>query len=148
MLKASSFAAVPPMSPAPSLFASRLLATVGLALAAAGACAEPVIQVAAGAQLSPGVYGRVEIAKGAQGPLLPVLYPLPLLYPQPVTVLREGQPERAAPVYLHVPPGHARHWSKHCALYDACARPVLFVKSTEYQSVPRGGGARRARVDG
>jgi hypothetical protein len=37
-----------------------------------------------------------------------------------------------APIYLHVPPGHAKHWKKHCHEYHACGRPVYFVKSAEY----------------
>jgi len=27
------------------------------------------------------------------------------------------------PVYLHVPPGHAKNWRKHCREYNACNRP-------------------------
>jgi hypothetical protein len=29
---------------------------------------------------------------------------------------------------MHVPPGHAKNWSKHCSRYNACAYPVYFVK--------------------
>jgi hypothetical protein len=36
------------------------------------------------------------------------------------------------PIYLHVPPGHARNWRKHCHEYNACNRPVYFVRSQEY----------------
>jgi len=32
-----------------------------------------------------------------------------------------------------VPPGHAKNWAKHCHRYDACARPVYFVRSAEYE---------------
>ena len=32
------------------------------------------------------------------------------------------------PLYLHVPPGHAKKWSKHCGRYNACGRPVYFVR--------------------
>jgi hypothetical protein len=31
-------------------------------------------------------------------------------------------------VYLRVPPGHRRNWSRFCGRYDACGRPVLFVR--------------------
>ena len=34
----------------------------------------------------------------------------------------------SGPLYLHVPPGHAKKWSQHCARYNACNRPVYFVK--------------------
>jgi hypothetical protein len=39
------------------------------------------------------------------------------------------------PVYLHVPPGHAKHWSKHCSKYNACGHPVYFVKDGWYNDV-------------
>jgi hypothetical protein len=38
------------------------------------------------------------------------------------------------PVYLHVPPGHAKDWAKHCSKYNACARPVYFVKDDWYNN--------------
>jgi len=41
----------------------------------------------------------------------------------------------AAPIYLHVPPGHARHWARHCAQYNACGRPVYFVQDRWYNQV-------------
>ncbi len=36
------------------------------------------------------------------------------------------------PIYLRVPPGHARQWSRYCGRYRACARPVLFVHDGWY----------------
>jgi hypothetical protein len=39
------------------------------------------------------------------------------------------------PIYLHVPPGHAKDWKKHCQKYGACARPVYFVKDDWYNTV-------------
>ena len=39
------------------------------------------------------------------------------------------------PVYLHVPPGHAKNWSKHCRKYNACDRPVYFVDDRWYNEV-------------
>jgi hypothetical protein len=43
------------------------------------------------------------------------------------------------PVYLRVPPGHEKHWSKHCGKYGACGQPVYFVREDWYQTqyVPR-----------
>ena len=32
------------------------------------------------------------------------------------------------PLYLYVPPGHQKHWAKHCARYNACGHPVYFVQ--------------------
>lgn len=74
-------------------------------------------------ELHPGVYGRVELGS---------LPPPPLVYAQPVVILAE--PHRYyEPVYLHVPPGHAKNWRKHCGRYNACGRPVYFVRSAEYE---------------
>jgi hypothetical protein len=27
-----------------------------------------------------------------------------------------------------VPPGHQKHWAKHCGQYNACGQPVYFVQ--------------------
>lgn len=67
----------------------------------------------------PGMYGRIEI--GSQPPP-PVIYTQPVIIRQPVVV------QQQAPLYLYVPPGHAKDWGKHCARYNACARPVYFVQ--------------------
>ena len=72
-------------------------------------------------EVRPGVYGRVEIGNAP---------PPVLVQPQPVVIVRERYV--AQPVYLHVPPGHAKKWDKHCHKYNACNRPVYFVKSREY----------------
>ena len=70
--------------------------------------------------LVPGVYGRIDIGNAP---------PPPLIYTQPVIIQqREPTAVRQRPLYLHVPPGHAKKWSKHCAAYNACNRPVYFVK--------------------
>ena len=42
---------------------------------------------------------------------------------------------RAQPVYLRVPPGHRKNWSKHCRKYGACGQPVLFVQDRWYSDV-------------
>ena len=39
------------------------------------------------------------------------------------------------PIYLHVPPGHAKDWAKHCGKYDACGHRVLFVQEAWYNDV-------------
>jgi len=64
------------------------------------------------------------------GPPPPVVYQQPVVVqPAPVVV---GAPP-LEPIYLHVPPGHARNWRKHCHEYHACNRPVYFVRSAEYE---------------
>ena len=39
-----------------------------------------------------------------------------------------------APIYLRVPPGHEKKWNKHCASYNACGRPVYFVRDDWYRN--------------
>jgi hypothetical protein len=75
-------------------------------------------------EIKPGVYGRIEIGNR----------PPPVYYPEPVVIIEYPHPVAARPVYLHVPPGHAKNWRKHCHRYDACGVPVYFVMSEEYDS--------------
>lgn len=84
-------------------------------------------------EVQPDVYGRVEMGNR---PPPPVLYPQPVIITAPRVV--------AAPVYLHVPPGHAKNWGKHCHKYDACGVPVYFVRSAEHDD-HRGRGRGRDR---
>lgn len=72
----------------------------------------------------PGFYGRIDIGD----------FPPPvLIYPEPVVIERVHVAR--APLYLHVPPGHAKNWRKHCHRYNACARPVYFVEDRWYNDV-------------
>jgi len=59
--------------------------------------------------------------------------PPQVIYRQPIVV--EPVQEEGPPLYLHVPPGHAKHWRKHCHEYDACGRPVYFVQDRWYNEV-------------
>ncbi|GAB3538384.1 hypothetical protein GCM10027343_04000 [Noviherbaspirillum agri] len=79
------------------------------------------VGVTVSGEVAPGVYGRVSIGNA----------PPPVVYAQPVIIAQ--QPRPLAPIYLHVPPGHAKNWGKHCGKYNACGRPVYFVKSAEYE---------------
>jgi hypothetical protein len=96
------------------------------ALGAAGAYGADVdVRVILSGEVQPGVYGRVEIGNAP---------PPPVLYAKPVVIVRPPRPEPVlVPVYLHVPPGHAKNWKKHCHKYGACGKPVYFVKSKEYE---------------
>jgi hypothetical protein len=55
-----------------------------------------------------------------------------VVYAEPVYVVRDRRYVNH-PYYLHVPPGHAKNWRKHCHQYNACYRPVYLVKSKEYE---------------
>ena len=72
----------------------------------------------------PGFYGRIDIGN---------VPPPQVIYAQPIIIQRVAQPPQ--PVYLRVPPGHAKKWSKHCHKYDACGYPVYFVKDDWYNNV-------------
>jgi hypothetical protein len=97
------------------------------------------VSVSVGGELKPGVYGRIDIGTS---PPPPVLYAKPVVITRPVVV-----PVRpVAPVYMHVPPGHAKKWSKHCHKYNACGTPVYFAKGPEYSGHPgKGKGKGRGR---
>ena len=69
----------------------------------------------------PGFYGRIDI-----GTVRP-----PVMMAEPVWVQR--RPVYTEPVYMRIPPGHQKNWSKHCARYNACGVPVYFVREDWYQ---------------
>ena len=74
----------------------------------------------------PGFFGRVDIDS----------YPRPrLILPSPVVIHAYPAGVVRAPLYLRVPPGHEKHWDKHCAKYDACGRPVYFIEDDWYNTV-------------
>jgi hypothetical protein len=77
-------------------------------------------------EVVPGVYGQVVLGNRP---------PPPLVYAQPVVAVPVvvAEPVPMEPIYLHVPPGHAKQWRKHCHEYGACNRPVYFVRSAEYE---------------
>lgn len=71
----------------------------------------------------PGFYGRIDIGD----------YP----YPQPQVIYRQPRiVERVymerEPIYMRVPPGHAKNWHKYCHQYGACGERVYFVKDYWY----------------
>jgi hypothetical protein len=116
------------MNAQPSLRAAQV-AHRGLASVFAGlllSSALPVVhaQTNVGVSISvvqPGLYGRIDIGNL---PAPAVIYPQPLVIaPTPVAVVQR-------PIYLYVPPGHQKNWSKHCAHYGACGQPVYFVQES------------------
>jgi hypothetical protein len=73
----------------------------------------------------PNFYGQINIGDVPEPPRV--------IYAEPRVVERVHVVEE--PVYLRVPPGHAKHWDKHCHEYHACNRPVYFVQDDWYQRV-------------
>ena len=108
----------------------------------AATAATPVLAADVGVSVSigqPGFYGRIDIGD----------FPQPeVIFRQPV-VIERGPVERP-PIYLRVPPGHAKHWSKHCREYNACGERVYFVQDGWYnrEYAPRYEERHRDRQDG
>src|SRR5256886_9174757 len=120
--------------------AIRFVLQSGLALVAAVPLAEAQsvsINATITGEIAPGVYGRV---------VLGTRPPPPLVYAQPVVAVPVvvAEPVAMEPIYLHVPPGHAKHWRKHCHEYNACNRPgagvVLVAGLAPVLGMARGDG--------
>lgn len=122
---------------------TRTLAAASLAFCAS-VPAWSAVDVGVGITIrEPGVYGRIEIGSA----------PPPVLYPQPVIIARPAVVVAQPPMYLYVPPGHAKNWRKHCGSYNACGRPVYFVREDwvqdqYYRAHPGKGPPRHAKGHG
>jgi hypothetical protein len=100
-----------------------LLTVIILFAASPAQAADVGVSVSVG---QPGFYGRIDIGNAPQPQLI---YAKPVvIHPAPAGVVYQ-------PIYVHVPPGHEKHWSKHCAKYNACGRPVYFVRDKWYNNV-------------
>ncbi|MGO9038542.1 MAG: hypothetical protein ACLPX1_08565 [Steroidobacteraceae bacterium] len=107
---------------------SLLAAALGLgAFSGAASAGDVAVSISVG---QPGFYGQINIGSVPQAQVV---------YAQPVVVQPAPEYVAAPPIYLHVPPGHEKHWSKHCAEYHACGRRVFFVRDDWYNNeyVPR-----------
>ena len=72
----------------------------------------------------PGFYGQITIGD----------FPRPaVIYAEPMWIARPAKVVYVEPAYMRIPPGHEKHWSKHCGEYNACGRPVYFVREDWYQ---------------
>ena len=94
----------------------KLLVTA-LALGAMGsAMAQPSVGLSIGIN-QPGIYGQINIGT----------LPAPaLVAPQPVIIARGAVD--VPPAYLYVPIAEQRNWRRYCGKYNACGRPVYFVR--------------------
>lgn len=73
----------------------------------------------------PGYYGPITIAD----------YPQPQVYYREPYWVDRRHANAQGPVYMRVPPGHRRNWSKHCGRYNACNQRVHFVQDRWYNDV-------------
>ena len=98
-----------------------LLIIIALAFAVSAQAADVGVSISVG---QPGFYGQIDIGN----------FPRPqVIYPEPVVIA--PAPVHYGPIYLRVPPGHEKHWAKHCHEYGACGRPVYFVRHAWYNDV-------------
>jgi hypothetical protein len=95
----------------------KVLLAAALAAASIGsALAQPSVGVSIGIN-QPGVYGQINIGN----------LPAPaLVAPQPVIIA--PAPGAASPVYMYVPIAEQHDWRRYCRKYNACGRPVYFVR--------------------
>ena len=100
-----------------------LLLAALVVLAAPAFAGDVAVSVRVG---EPGFYGQLDIGN--------VPAPPPVVYARPVVIEQAPEYVGVAPVYLHVPPGHEKHWKKHCHEYNACGRPVYFVRDDWYNN--------------
>jgi len=100
---------------------TRTLVLAAILASGVSAQANAAVAVTVG---EPGFFGHIEIGDLPRPPQL--------IFPQPVIIKTVPVGVAPAPVYLHVPPGHEKKWSKHCHKYNACGRPVYFVQDRWY----------------
>ncbi len=93
--------------------------------AALAAATLPALAADVGVSISigqPGFYGQIDIGG----------YPPPqMIYSAPRVMYRSAM--YRPPIYMNVPPGHARNWRKHCRKYNACDERVYFVQNNWYE---------------
>lgn len=96
---------------------------------AATAIATPVLAAEFGVSITlgqPDFYGPIELGN----------YGRPeVIYSRPITVVRSRYGASSEPLYLRVPSGHSHDWKRYCSRYDACGRPVYFVRNDWYNNV-------------
>ena len=97
-----------------------------LALIAAGSALPAMADVGVSISLGePGFYGRIDVDGGYSRPRL--------VYDRPIVIDRRYR--NMAPIYVRAPREQYRDWRRYCARYDACGRPVYFVRDDWYTDV-------------
>lgn len=96
---------------------SGLLALALGALSAGAAHAQAYVNLTVGGPMAPGVYGQISVGNN---PAPPIINTAPVVIGQPVF--------GAAPMYLYVSTVEYRNWGRYCHRYQACGRPVYFVR--------------------
>ncbi len=78
----------------------------------------------------PNFFGQIDVGD---------LPPPPVVREEPIIIRHPRHHVLQEPVYLRVPSSHQRNWRRYCARYNACGRPVYFVRDDWYlnEYVPR-----------
>ena len=100
------------------LFAALLVVATG-SITPAGA-ADVGVSINLG---EPGFFGEIDLGNAGRPRVI---------NEQPVVVQRRYR--GLAPMYLRVPADHQRNWARYCDRYNACARPVYFVRDDWYRN--------------
>lgn len=119
-----------------------IAASIAVSLVATLAFTIPVHAANVGISINigqPGFYGHIDIGDFSRPQLI---------YQQPRVMYRSAM--HRPPIYLHVPPGHAKDWRRHCREYNACNERVYFVRDDWYRNeyVPRYQERHAVRHDG
>ncbi|HKP66006.1 MAG TPA: glycine zipper 2TM domain-containing protein [Casimicrobiaceae bacterium] len=101
----------------------RLLMVSVVAMSASAMAADVDVSIRVG---QPNFYGRIDVGDVARPQVV---------YAQPIIAQPPPSGVVVQPIYLRVPPGHAKHWNKHCQRYNACGQPVYFVQERWYNNV-------------
>jgi hypothetical protein len=107
------------------------VATLACVVSAAPVDAQVGVSIQIG---QPSYYGRIDLGNNGT---YDNYYPAPqVYYPQPIMIQRpiwgEAYPQ---PIYLRVPLVQAEQWRRYCGTYNACTRPVYFVRDDWYRNV-------------
>ena len=100
-----------------------LFAALLAAAAAQASAADVAVSITVG---DPRFYGAIDV----------VGFPQPqLVYAEPIVIQPAPAGVVVQPLYVRVPPGHAKNWRHHCKKYGLCGRPVYFVQDAWYTQV-------------
>lgn len=99
-----------------------LVTLVLLAVTSSARAADVGVSISIG---QPGYFGQINIGDAPEPPQV--------IYAKPVVIERDPH-YAGAPLYLRVPVGYEKHWEKHCREYNACGRPVYFVRDDWYRN--------------
>lgn len=106
-----------------TIYSKCITALIFSVVALAASAADVGVSIRIG---DPNFYGRIDMGER---------YQPQVIYERPIIVQQSSY--TYPPLYLRVPPGHAKQWNRHCSAYGACGRPVYFVKDSWYRETYR-----------